>query len=569
MKYTHNNNELRLSDVSKEVKLKGWVARKRDLGGLVFIDLRDMHGITQLVVAPSNKWYQLAQSLKSEYVIEASGKVIERVSKNKQIPTGDIEIEVSELTLLNTASNPPLIIADETDALEEVRLKYRYLDLRRPVQKNYLVKRSQIVKSIRDSLAKHDFMEIETPILSKSTPEGARDYLVPSRLHKGHFYALPQSPQIYKQLLMVSGFEKYYQIAKCFRDEDLRSDRQPEFTQVDIEGAFVSEEDIYQYIEDLFYNLFKDVLKIEIKTPFLKMKYDDAIANYGSDKPDMRFENLISDYSFLIKEEIPLFNGKESVRGIKFSNASQITRRIIDSLTEVVKKNHGEALAFIRYNGTDYSGSINKFLSEDDYQKLNLAKDDILFLVPGNYEEVSNSLGALRLEVAKILNLIPANTYKLLWVTDWPLLEYDEEDKRFVAAHHPFTAPKDVNALKNDPKHAIARAYDIVLNGSEVGGGSIRIHNQEVQQLMFETLGLSDEDINNRFGFFIEALKYGTPPHGGIALGLDRIVMILTNTTNIRDVIAFPKTQNAKDNMNQSPSEVDQKQLDELKIKVV
>lgn len=568
MKHTHHNNELNISHVGLTVTLKGWVARKRNLGGLVFIDLRDMHGITQLVIAPENNVYDLAQQLRNEYVIEITGQVIERQSKNLHIPTGEIEIDVTKLNLLNKADNPPLIIANETDALEEVRLRHRYLDLRRPIQQNYLIKRSEIVNSIRNTLYEENFLEIETPILSKSTPEGARDYLVPSRLHKGEFYALPQSPQIYKQLLMISGFEKYYQIAKCFRDEDLRSDRQPEFTQVDIEAAFIDEEDIYQVIEKLFYNLFKKVMNLEIKIPFLRMKHNDAIASYGSDKPDMRFDNLITDYNYLISENIPLFNLEPHVRGIVFSNSESITRKVIDAFTEVVKKNHGKALAFVRFDGENYSGSIAKFLTDKDKQKLSLNQGDILFLVPGNYDDVSKSLGALRLEVAKYLNLIPENVYKFLWVTDWPLLEYNDEDKRFVAAHHPFTAPKDVNELKNNPHQAIARAYDIVLNGSEVGGGSIRIHNQEVQQLMFETLGLSDDDIKDRFGFFIDALKYGTPPHCGIALGLDRIVMILTNTSNIRDVIAFPKTQNARDIMNQSPSVVDEKQLKDLKIKV-
>jgi len=569
MLYTHNNGELTIKNVGANVKLKGWVSRVRNLGGLIFIDLRDMHGITQVVVHPENTFYNEATKLRSEYVILVEGEVIKRVSPNKQLKTGEIEVNLTKLELLSTANTTPLIIADETDALEDVRLKYRYLDLRRPVQQNYLLKRNEIVKSIRNTLSDLGFIEVETPILSKSTPEGARDYLVPSRVNPGNFYALPQSPQIYKQLLMISGIEKYYQIAKCFRDEDLRADRQPEFTQVDIEASFISEEDIFGYLEKLFVNLMRDVLNLEIKTPFLRMKYIDAISNYGSDKPDMRFENLISDYSFLIREDIPLFNGKEHVRGVKFSNAKTITRKVIDELTEIAKKNHAEALAFIRFDGSDYSGSVRKNLTDEDLAKLNLAKDDILFLVPGEFEDVSQSLGAVRLEVAKRLDLIPENQFKFLWIVDWPLLEYDEEEKRFGAAHHPFTAPQKVDDLKNNPKEVLARAYDIVLNGYEIGGGSIRIHNQDVQRLMFETLGLSDDDIKDRFGFFIEALKYGTPPHGGLALGLDRIVMILTNTTNIRDVIAFPKNQNARDIMNQSPSGVDQIQLDELKIKVV
>ncbi len=569
MLYTHNNGELTIKNVGQQVKLKGWISRVRNLGGLIFIDLRDMHGITQVVVHPDNKFYAEATKVRSEYVILVEGKVIQRVSPNKQLKTGEVEVELTKLEILSTANTPPLIVADETDALEDVRLRYRYLDLRRPIQQNYLLKRNEIVKSIRNTLSDLGFIEVETPVLSKSTPEGARDYLVPSRVNPGNFYALPQSPQIYKQLLMISGIEKYYQIAKCFRDEDLRADRQPEFTQVDIEASFISETDIFGFLEKLFENLMRDVLGLEIKTPFLKMKYHDALLNYGSDKPDMRFENLISGYNHLIRDDIPLFAGKEHVRGVKFSNAKEITRRVIDELTEIAKKNHAEALAFIRFDGNDYSGSVRKFLTEEDLLGLNLVKDDILFLVPGKFEDVSQSLGAVRLEVAKRLNLIPENVYQFLWVIDWPLLEYDEEEKRFSAAHHPFTAPQVVDDLKNRPHEALARAYDIVLNGYEIGGGSIRIHNQDVQQLMFETLGLSDEDIRDRFGFFIEALKYGTPPHGGIALGLDRIVMILTNTTNIRDVIAFPKNQNARDIMNQSPSSVDQSQLDELKIKVI
>lgn len=569
MKYTHNNGELRIIDLNKEVILKGWVAKKRNLGGLIFIDLRDMHGITQLVIDPKLEIYQKALTLRNEYVIEVSGKVIERQSKNLNLKTGEIEIEVTNLNILNSAETTPLIIADETDALEEVRLKYRYLDLRRPSQKNYLILRSKIVSSIRKTLENKDFLELETPILSKSTPEGARDYLVPSRLYPGQFYALPQSPQIYKQLYMVAGFDNYFQIAKCFRDEDLRADRQPEFTQVDIEASFVDQEDIIEIGEEIFVNLFKDILNIEIKRPFLIMDYQKAIDSYGSDKPDLRFEMLLEDYNYLLDAKIPLFDNVNTVKAIKVKNATSITRKKIDGYSELVKKNHGKALAYLRSDGQEISGSIKKYLTKEVEDKINLAKDELLFLVPGDYKDVTKSLGALRIEVAKDLNLIDPNQYSFLWVVDWPLLEYDEENKRYVAMHHPFTSPKDVNVLKNNPAQALAKAYDLVLNGQEVGGGSIRIHSVEVQNLMFETIGLTKTEINDRFGFLLEAFKYGTPPHGGIAFGLDRIVMIMTKTNNIKDVIAFPKTQTAKDLMNDSPSEVDPIQLNELSVEVI
>ena len=568
MKYSHNNGQLTINDLNKEVFLRGWVAKKRNLGGLIFIDLRDMHGITQLVIDPSQANYQLALSLRNEYVIEVNGKVIERQSKNPNLKTGEIEIEVSNLNLLNKAETTPLIIADETDALEEVRLKYRYLDLRRPSQKNYLLARSKIVSSIRKTLEDKGFLELETPILSKSTPEGARDYLVPSRLYPNEFYALPQSPQIYKQLYMVAGFENYFQIAKCFRDEDLRADRQPEFTQVDIEASFVDQKDIIEIGEEIFTMLFKDVLNIEIKRPFLIMDYQKAIDSYGSDKPDIRFELLLKDYNYLLSESIPLFENEQTLKGIKVKNATSITRKKIDSYTELVKKNHGKALAFLRFDGSELTGSIKKFITKELEGKLNLAKDELLFLVPGSYKDVTKSLGALRIEIAKDLNLIDPNQYSFLWVVDWPLLEYDEENQRYVAMHHPFTSPKDINILKTNPGQALAKAYDLVLNGQEIGGGSIRIHNVEVQNLMFETIGLNKTEINERFGFLLEAFKYGTPPHGGIAFGLDRIVMIMTKTNNIKDVIAFPKTQTAKDLMNDSPSQVDPIQLKELSIEV-
>jgi len=569
MKYTHHNNELNIKDINEKVILKGWVQKSRNLGGLIFVDLRDRYGITQLVIKPENEYYELALTLRSEFVIEIEGVVVERESKNKNIKTGEIEIDVSKLVVLSKALTPPMSVLDDSDALEETRLKYRYLDLRRPVMQNYLIKRHQIMQSIREVLNNEDFLELETPILGKSTPEGARDYLVPSRLYEGQFYALPQSPQIYKQLFMVAGLEKYYQIAKCFRDEDLRADRQPEFTQVDIEASFVEQSDIIELTEKILKHTFKTVLNKDIQTPFKHITYKKAMDLYGSDKPDARFELLISDYKDIFESlDIPLFNGKEAIRGIRLAQGASLSRKKLDKLTALVKKNHGEALAFVKKQNGELKGSILKFLDEKAIEKLNVAEGEIILIVPGKYEDVSQSLGALRIEVARAFNLIDESKYEFLWVVDWPLLEYDEEDQRYYAKHHPFTAPKDVETLKNNPKEAMADAYDIVLNGYEIGGGSLRIHNQDVQSLMFDTLGLSQKDVTERFGFFVDALKYGTPPHGGLALGLDRLVMLMTGTNNIKDVIAFPKTQSAKDQMMQAPSEVDVEQLDELHLKV-
>ena len=567
--YTHHNNALTIKHVGEHVYLKGWASKVRNLGGLIFIDLRDREGITQLVVKPENSFYDIGLKIKNEFVIEAKGVVIERESKNLNLNTGEIEVDVKELKILNTAETPPIIISDNTDALEDTRLKYRYLDLRRPVMQNFLIKRHQITQAIRSVLVEEGFLELETPILGKSTPEGARDYLVPSRLYAGHFYALPQSPQIYKQLFMVAGLEKYFQVARCFRDEDLRADRQPEFTQIDIEASFVDMDDIQQVIEKIMVRTFKQVLNVDIEVPFLKMSYQEAMETYGSDKPDMRYELHIKDYlPYLKSSEIPLFVGREHVRGLYVENAENITRKKIDSYTDLVKKNHGDMLAYVRMQNGQYSGSIVKFLSEEVLHSLELKEGSILFLVAGEFEKVSSALGALRIACAEELKLIPSDVYKFVWIVDWPLLEYSEEDKRFYAKHHPFTAPVDPMVLKNNPKEAMAKAYDIVLNGYEIGGGSIRIHNQDVQRLMFDTLGLTQEDIQHRFGFFVDALKYGTPPHGGLALGLDRVVMLMTQTTNIKDVVAFPKTQSAKDMMMQAPSDVDESQLDELHIKV-
>lgn len=571
MKYTHHNNELNRSHLGMSVYLKGWVAKTRNLGGLIFIDLRDKNGITQLVVLPENSNYDTATRLKSEYVIEAKGKVIERQSKNKNISTGEIEIEVTELIILNEAEMTPIGISHEDNASEEVRLKYRYLDLRRPVMQNYLLKRSQITQAIRESLLEQAFNEFETPILGKSTPEGARDFLVPSRIYPGEFYALPQSPQIYKQLYMVAGFERYFQIARCFRDEDLRADRQLEFTQIDVEASFLTETEIQAVIERTLAHTFKKVLNHEIELPIRKMPYDEAIRSYGSDKPDLRFDLKLQSYNDLLDPlQIPLFADKV-VRGFVFNEAEKLTRKELDKLTLLVKKNHADALAFVKLINNELSGSIAKFISNKDafIEQTNLKEGDILlFVSSSNYEKTSNAAGVLRKEIGESFGLANPNQFEFVWIVDWPLFEFDEENNRFVALHHPFTAPKEhqKHLMKENPKAVMAQAYDIVLNGYEIGGGSIRIHESSIQQTMFEVLGLEKEVIEDRFGFLVGALKYGTPPHGGLALGLDRIVMLMTNTKNIKDVIAFPKTQSARDLMMQAPSGVDSKQLDELKI---
>ena len=569
MNYTHHNNELTEKNINQAVYLKGWVGKVRNLGGLIFVDLRDRFGVTQLVIKPDNPFYQEALKLRNEFVIEVKGVVIERESKNKNMHTGSVEVEVNHLNIFSKAENPPMIIANETDALEDTRLKYRYLDLRRPVMQNYLIKRHEITQAIRRSLLRQSFYELETPILGKSTPEGARDYLVPSRLYPKQFYALPQSPQIYKQLFMIAGFERYFQVAKCFRDEDLRADRQPEFTQIDIEASFIKADDIMTLTETLLKDTFKDVLDIDLKTPFIKMTYQDAMDQYGTDKPDMRYAYLLKDYTDLFNHlDIPLFNDAPVIKGIVSDQLEPFTRKQIDQLAELVKKHHGKALAYLKKQDGTITGSIVKFLDQETIDALKLNDGEILFLVPGTYEDVSQSLGVLREKIANLLNIIPKDVYKFVWITDWPLLEYSEEDQRYFAKHHPFTQPTDVDMLKNNPKEALANAYDVVLNGYELGGGSMRIYNQDVQQLMFETLGLTKEDIQTRFGFFVDALKYGTPPHGGIALGLDRMVMLLTHTHNIKDVIAFPKTQSARDLMMDAPTEVDEVQLNDLKIKV-
>lgn len=577
MNRTHHNGDLCLENVNEHVELVGWVAKKRNFGQLVFIDLRDRSGICQLVFDESMS--EALKDVRNEYVLSVSGTVLQRKDANPDLKTGEIEVKVEKFEIINKAKTTPLIIADETDALEDTRLQYRYLDLRRPVMQNKLIMRHKITRSMREYLDNNDFIEIETPMLGKSTPEGARDYLVPSRVHPGSFYALPQSPQLYKQLLMIAGFERYYQFARCFRDEDLRADRQTDFTQVDIETSFLSEVEIQTMMEEMMVKLMKEVKGIDIQAPFLRLSYEEAMNRYGSDKPDNRFGYELQDITEIFKNsKFKVFkdcidNGGV-IKTIVIDNFSSITRKEIDKYTELAKKNGAKGLVVLKAQDNELTGSARKFLSEDEvkalYDTLSLKDKDVLFIVSDQWTKTCNVLGALRNEIGYKLGLKKKDEFSFLWVTDFPMFEWSEEQQRYVACHHPFTQPKeeDIPLLDTDIAKVKANAYDIILNGYELGGGSLRIYDNDLQEKIFEILGMSEEEIRNKFGFFIDAFQYGTPPHGGLAFGLDRIAMILSESDSIRDVIAFPKNANAKCPMSKAPTPVDPAQLEELHIEI-
>ncbi len=584
MKRTHYCGTLSTKEIGQTVVVAGWAQKTRDKGALVFIDLRDRSGIVQLSFdeRTDRTVFSKAQSVRAEYVLMAKGTVVKRESVNPEIATGEIEVYVEELKLLSAAQTPPFPITDNTDVKEDLRLKYRYLDLRRNEMQQTLRFRHQIVKAARDYYDENGFLEIETPILIKSTPEGARDYLVPSRVHPGSFYALPQSPQQYKQLLMLSGFDRYMQIARCFRDEDLRADRQPEFTQIDLEMSFVDEDDVMAVNEGFLKYLFKRVLNVDIQTPFVRMPYNEAMARYGSDKPDTRFGLELVDLSDVLKDSgFQVFSGAlsagGSVRAINAKGlASKLPRKKIDKLADVVKTYRAKGLAFTRMTEDGVSSSYEKFLTAEEIravrERLDAKTGDVILIVADARNDiVCESLGQLRCYLAREFDLIPQNVFHFLWVTDFPLFEYDEENERWSAKHHPFTMVKDadVDKLLTDPEHCYAKAYDIVLNGNEIGGGSIRINDPEIQERMFAALGYTKEAAEERFGFLIHAFSYGAPPHGGMAYGLDRLVMVMLGKDNIRDVLAFPKVQNASELMTDCPAGVDKQQLDELHISII
>lgn len=575
---TIENGKLRLEHVGQSVELVGWVAKKRNFGQLVFIDLRDRTGICQLVFDES--FSEKTKSIRNEYVLHVKGTVNQRKDANPDLATGEVEVLVTELEIINTAKTTPLIIADETDALEDTRMQYRYLDLRRPIMQKRLMMRHAITRSMRDYLDHQDFIEIETPMLGKSTPEGARDYLVPSRVHPGQFYALPQSPQLYKQLLMISGFERYYQFARCFRDEDLRADRQTDFTQVDIETSFLSEVEIQTMMEEMMVKLMKEVKGIDIQAPFPRLTYEQAMNRFGSDKPDNRFgmelqdiTDIFTNSSFKVFQNV--IESKGSIKAIVVPDFAQgLSRKKQDAYTNYAKKNGAKGLVILKADEKDLTGSARKFLSDEEvqnlFERLELKANDAVFIVSDTWLKTCTALGALRNQIGSQLDLKKKNEFSFLWVIDFPMFEWSEEEQRYQACHHPFTQPKaeDIPLLDTDLSKVKANAYDIILNGYELGGGSLRIHDNQLQKKIFEILGLSDEEIRNKFGFFIDAFQYGTPPHGGLAFGLDRIAMILSESDSIRDVIAFPKNASASDPMSKAPSNVDPKQLEELHIEI-
>lgn len=582
-KRTHTCGELRAQHVGQTVTLCGWVDVRRDLGGVIFIDLRDRYGKTQIVFAPQHheQTYEAAKVLRSEYVISVTGKVEKRPAGtgNPELPTGEIDVVITELTILNKAETPPFSIEDKIEINEDTRLKWRYLDLRRPsMQRNLLVRHRayQITRSYYD---RNNYVEIETPILMKSTPEGARDYLVPSRIHPGKFYALPQSPQTYKQILMVAGFDRYFQIVKCFRDEDLRADRQPEFTQIDVEMSFGDEQDVQNTTEGLVEELWREILGVKLSLPFRRLTYKEAMEQHGSDKPDTRFGLEISDCSDIVaRSGFRVFS--ETVRnggvvaGFTLTGLASYTRNQLDGLTDLAKSLGAGGLVYLKIQPEKVECSVEKFLSQEEVKamalRLNANVGDLCLIISGAWQKAYTILGTLRLEMAERLKLIPEGKWSFLWVTDFPLLEFSEEEKRFVAVHHPFTSPKleDIPLLDSDPARARARAYDLVLNGNEIAGGSIRIYHSELQSKMFSLLGIGSEEAKQKFGFMLDAFRYGAPPHGGIAYGFDRIVMLMMGQKSIRDVIAFPKTSSGLSLMDDSPSTVEKKQLDELHIRL-
>ncbi|HEY1009209.1 MAG TPA: aspartate--tRNA ligase [Daejeonella sp.] len=574
---THTCGELTINDLDKEVTLTGWVQKSRDLGGMTFIDMRDRYGITQLTFNSDDNADLRAQArdLGREFVIKVSGKVIERSNKNLKMPTGEVEIKVSNMELLNAAKLPPFLIEDETDGGDDLRAKYRYLDLRRNPVRNNLVLRHKMAQEVRKYLDGLDFIEVETPVLIKSTPEGARDFVVPSRMNPGEFYALPQSPQTFKQLLMVSGFDRYFQIVKCFRDEDLRADRQPEFTQIDCEMAFIEQEDILNVFEGLIRTLFKNVKNVDL-VDVPRMQYADAMRLYGSDKPDTRFEMKFVDLTDIVKgKDFPVFDNAELIIGINAQNCAEYTRKQVDELTDFIKRPQigATGLIYLRHNADgSLKSSVDKFYNEDDLKKWSAAFDsqpgDLILIMAGQKDKVRKQLSELRLEMGTRLGLRDKNTFAPLWVLDFPLLEWDEDTQRYHAMHHPFTSPKpeDISMLDSNPGEVRANAYDMVINGTEIGGGSIRIHDRELQSLMFRHLGFSTEEAQKQFGFLLDAFEYGAPPHGGIAFGFDRLVSIFAGLDSIRDVIAFPKNNSGRDIMIDSPSTISIEQLKELSI---
>ncbi|KAF1219331.1 aspartate--tRNA ligase [Streptococcus agalactiae] len=578
MKRSMYAGRVRSELIGTSITLKGWVGRRRDLGGLIFIDLRDREGIMQLVINPeevSASVMATAESLRSEFVIEVSGVVTAREQANDNLPTGEVELKVQELSVLNTSKTTPFEIKDGIEANDDTRMRYRYLDLRRPEMLENFKLRAKVTHSIRNYLDNLEFIDVETPMLTKSTPEGARDYLVPSRVNQGHFYALPQSPQITKQLLMNAGFDRYYQIVKCFRDEDLRGDRQPEFTQVDLETSFLSDQEIQDIVEGMIAKVMKDTKGLEVSLPFPRMAYDDAMNNYGSDKPDTRFDMLLQDLTEVVKEvDFKVFSEASVVKAIVVKNkADKYSRKNIDKLTEIAKQYGAKGLAWLKYADNTISGPVAKFLTAIEgrlTEALQLENNDLILFVADSLEVANETLGALRTRIAKELELIDYSKFNFLWIVDWPMFEWSEEEGRYMSAHHPFTLPtaETAHELEGDLAKVRAVAYDIVLNGYELGGGSLRINQKDTQERMFKALGFSAESAQEQFGFLLEAMDYGFPPHGGLAIGLDRFVMLLAGKDNIREVIAFPKNNKASDPMTQAPSLVSEQQLEELSLTV-